>query len=96
MRWRKRLERQTEQYETSASLFIPEVSADWRLRIDSARHQVDEHLSQWSQNLRDYRRACRNGEVTQALLHSLREARRAWKRAWKEFLALEQAMPLPA
>ena len=96
VRWRKRLERQTEKYETSASYSIPEVSADWRLRVDSARQLVDQHLSQWAQDLRDYRRACRDGEVTKAMLHSLRETRRAWRHAWKNYLALEQTMPLPA
>jgi stearoyl-CoA desaturase (delta-9 desaturase) len=96
IQWRKKLERQTEMYETSLSRFVPEVGADWNHRIESARQLVDEHLNRWSKNLREYQRACRNKEVTATLLRSLREARRAWRRVWKEFLALEQAMPLPA
>jgi len=96
IQWRKKLERQTEKYETSLSQFVPEVGADWNHRIESARQLVDEHLNRWSKNLREYQRACRNKEVTAALLRSLREARRAWRRAWKEFLALERALPLPA
>ena len=96
IQWRKKLERQTEMYETSLSRFVPEVGADGNHRIESARQLVDEHLNRWSKNLREYQRACRNKEVTATLLRSLREARRAWRRVWKEFLALEQAMPLPA
>ncbi|MGE4618585.1 MAG: fatty acid desaturase [Planctomycetota bacterium] len=96
IRWRKRLERQTEKYEISLSEIALATDVDWTQRIESARQQVDEHLNRWSMNLREYRKACRNGEVTESLLSSLQEAKRAWKMAWKEFLALEQSLPVPA
>ncbi len=96
VRWRKRLERQTEKYETSLSRSLPEFSSDWNQRVEVARQQVEEHLNSWATTLREYRRACKNGEVTDALLRSLKETRRAWKLAWKDFLALEHAIPLPA
>ncbi|MEC9476925.1 MAG: fatty acid desaturase [Planctomycetota bacterium] len=95
IQWRKRLERQTERYETSLSMVVPETNAEWSQRVESARQQVDKHLTRWAQNLREYQKACREGQVTATLLLSLREARRAWRQAWKEFLALEQALPLP-
>lgn len=96
IQWRKRLERQTERYESSLSQFVPETNAEWSKRVESARQQVDKHLTHWAQNLREYQKACREGQVTATLLLSLREARRAWRQAWKEFLALEQSLPLPA
>ena len=96
IRWRKRLERLTERYQLSLELTAADAGHDWRQMIETARERVDTELTRWSQNLREYHRAYRAGEVTRSMRRSVRDARRAWRANWKEFLALGQALPVAA
>ena len=96
MRWRKRHDRQLEVYLDLLAETLPEVHGEWKVRVESASQRVEETLTQWAQQLREYRRAVKNGEVTESLRQAVSEAQKAWHHSWKEFMALRNTMPLPA
>ena len=96
VRWRKRHDRQLEVYLDRLAETLPEVHSEWKIRVESASQRVEETLTQWAQQLREYRRAVKNGEVTESLRQAVSEAQKAWHHSWKEFMALRNTMPLPA
>ena len=96
VRWRKRHDRQLEVYLDRLAETLPEVHGEWKVRVESASQRVEETLTQWAQQLREYRRAVKNGEVTESLRQAVSEAQKAWHHSWKEFMALRNTMPLPA
>ncbi|MBC8261722.1 MAG: fatty acid desaturase [Planctomycetia bacterium] len=96
VRWKKRLERQMDKYQESIVQTIPEAHSEWSIRVESACLRVEETLNIWSDKLREYRRAVKQGEVTESLLLSVKESRKAWKHSWREFMDLRKTMPIPA